>query len=113
MPTVYCYPVKLTIADLSREKHMLTDSVQPYNKPIIDLACSVCTVKYQTSLLHRSVHTNKPRSDISQYRPYARSISLYYTNTDTALNLKTSSTVNKMHGLGTAKTQYCSLSMLE
>ena len=29
-----------------REKHMLTDSVQPHNKPIIDLACSVCTVKY-------------------------------------------------------------------
>ena len=25
----------------SREKHMLTDSVQPYNKPIIDLACFV------------------------------------------------------------------------
>ena len=34
----------------SREKHMLTDSVQPYNKPIIDLACSVCTVKYQTEV---------------------------------------------------------------
>jgi hypothetical protein len=34
----------------SREKHMLTDSVQPYNKPIIDLACSACTVKYQTSV---------------------------------------------------------------
>ena len=34
----------------SREKHMLTDSVQPYNKPIIDLACSVCTVKCQTSV---------------------------------------------------------------
>jgi hypothetical protein len=37
----------------SREKHiehMLTDSVQPYNKPIIDLAYSVCTVKYQTSV---------------------------------------------------------------
>ncbi len=50
MPTVYCYPVKLTMADLIRAKnmHMLTDSVQPYNKPIIDLACSVCTVKYQT-----------------------------------------------------------------
>ena len=50
MPTIYCYPVKLTIADLIRAKtHMLTDSVQPYNKPIIDLACSVdCTVKYQT-----------------------------------------------------------------
>jgi hypothetical protein len=51
MPTVYCYPVKLTIAEFnSRKKHMLTDSVQPYNKPIIDLACSVCTVKYQTSV---------------------------------------------------------------
>ena len=34
----------------SREKHMLTDSVQPYNKPITDLACSVYTVKYQTSV---------------------------------------------------------------
>ena len=33
----------------SHEKHMPTDSVQPYNKPIIHLACSVCTVKYQTS----------------------------------------------------------------
>ena len=34
----------------SREKHMLTDSVQPYNKPIIDLACSVCIVKHQSSV---------------------------------------------------------------
>ena len=34
----------------SREKRILTDSVQPYNKPIIELACSVCTVKYQTSV---------------------------------------------------------------
>ncbi len=51
MPTVYCYPVKLTIADLIRAKgHMLTDSVQRYNRPIIDLACSVCTMKYQTSV---------------------------------------------------------------
>ena len=84
--TVYCYPVKLTIArfNQSRENHKLTDSVQPYNKPIIDLACSVCTVKYQTSvffawtsLLRRSVHTKQPRSDISQYRPHARSISRY------------------------------------
>jgi hypothetical protein len=68
----------------TREKRMLTDSVKPYNKPIIDLACSVCTVKYQTSffawtsLLRRSVHTKKPRSDISQYRPHSRSISRYY-----------------------------------
>ncbi len=46
----------------SREKHMLTDSVQPYNKPIIDLACSVCTVKYQNSVfctdLARSILKN-------------------------------------------------------
>jgi hypothetical protein len=34
----------------SREKHMLEGSVPPYNKPIIDLACSVCAVKYQTSV---------------------------------------------------------------
>ena len=66
----------------SRDKYMLTDSVQPYNKPIIDLDYSVCILKYQTSVfwmdlaLLRSVHTRKPRSDISQYRPHARSISL-------------------------------------
>jgi hypothetical protein len=30
-----------------------------------------------TLLLRRSVHTKKPRSDISQYRPHARSISCY------------------------------------
>ncbi len=60
MPPVYCYPVKLTIVDLIRAKSiiMLTDSVQPYNKLIIDLACSVCTVKSQTSVFY-------PRSDIS------------------------------------------------
>ena len=29
---------------------MLTDSTQPYNKRIIDFACSVWTVKYQTSV---------------------------------------------------------------
>jgi hypothetical protein len=34
----------------SGEKHMLKDLIQPYNKRIIDLACSVCTVKYQTSV---------------------------------------------------------------
>ena len=34
----------------SREKHMIADSVQPFNKTIIDLPCSVCTVKYQTSV---------------------------------------------------------------
>ncbi len=87
MPTVYCYPVKLTIADLIRAKSICsqTQFSHNYNKPIIDLACSVCTVKYQTSVfLHgpRSFYTKKPRSDISQYRPHARSISLYYIVTD-------------------------------
>ena len=52
MPTVYCYIPSETDDSRfnSREKRMLTDSVQPYNKPIIDLACSVCTVKYHADL---------------------------------------------------------------
>ena len=87
MPTVYCYPVKLTIGDLIRAKSIYSQTQFSHiiNQPIIDLACSVCTVKYirplffaWTSLLRRSVHTKKPRSDISQYTPHARSISRYY-----------------------------------
>ena len=66
----------------SREKLTLTDSVQPYNKLIIDLACSVCTVKYQTSVFCMK----KPQSDISQYRPHARSISRYYTSNNILLS---------------------------
>jgi hypothetical protein len=52
MPTVYCYPVKLTIGDFIRAKNICsqTQFEQPKNKPIIDLACSVCIVKYQTSV---------------------------------------------------------------
>jgi hypothetical protein len=53
MPTVILLPSETDYSRFNsraREKHMLTDSVQPYNKPIIDLACSVCTVKYQTSV---------------------------------------------------------------
>ena len=56
---------------------------EPYNKQFIDLACSVCTVKYRTLVLFstdlaRSVRTNykKPQSDISRYRSHARSIIL-------------------------------------
>ena len=45
----------------SREKHMLIDSVQSYIKLIIDLACSVCTVKYQTSVFFS--YTKQSRSD--------------------------------------------------
>jgi hypothetical protein len=62
----------------SREKHMLTDSVQPYNKPIIDLACSVCTVKYQTSVfLHR------PCSLVA--RSILKNIGLIFHSTDLTL----------------------------
>jgi hypothetical protein len=68
----------------SREKHMLTDSVRPYqfwiNRLLTSLVRSVLwnirpLFFAWTSLLRRSVHTKKPRSDISQYRPHARSIS--------------------------------------
>jgi hypothetical protein len=63
----------------SREKHMLTDSVQPYNKPIIDLACSVCTVKYQTFVfLHENSYWKTSVWYFTVYRPHARSISRYY-----------------------------------
>ena len=68
MPTVYCYPVKLTIADLIRAKSicMLTDSVQPYNKPIIDLACfglyceisDLCFLHGPRSFVARSILKN-------------------------------------------------------
>ena len=61
----------------SREKHMLTDSVQPYNKSIIDLACSVCTVKYQTCFLHG------PRSFVA--RSILKNLGLIFHNTDLTL----------------------------
>jgi hypothetical protein len=82
MPTVYCYPVKLTIADLIRAKSICS---QTQFSNIINwlLTSLVRSVLWNirplffawTSLLRRSVHTKKPRSDISQYRPHAWSIS--------------------------------------
>ena len=85
MPTVYCYPVKLTIADLIRAKSICS---QTHFSHIIDrlLTSLVRSVLWNirplffawTSLLRRSVHAKKPRSDISQYRPHARSISRYH-----------------------------------
>ena len=46
---------------------MIKYLIQPYSKQFIYLACSVCTVKYQTSVfcinLARSIATKKPRSD--------------------------------------------------
>ena len=63
----------------SRElKHMLTDSVQSYNKPIIDLACSVCTVKYQTS-----VFLHGPRSFVA--RSILKNLGLIFHSTDLTL----------------------------
>jgi hypothetical protein len=80
MSTVYCYPVKRTDDSRfnSREKHMLTDSVQPYNKPIIDLACSVCTVKYQTSVFCMDLAP-------SSLGPYLKNLGLIFHSTDLTL----------------------------
>jgi hypothetical protein len=47
------------IADLIRAKSicsLLKYSIQPYNKQFIDLACSVFTVKHQTSFLITEVN---------------------------------------------------------
>jgi hypothetical protein len=66
----------------SREKHMLTaltDSVQPYNNPIIDLACSVCTVKYQTSVCF----LHGPRSFVA--RSILKNLGLIFHSTDLTL----------------------------
>jgi hypothetical protein len=86
MPTVYCYPVKLTIADLIRAKSICSQTQFSHiiNRLLTSLVRSVLwnirpLFFAWTSLLRRSVHTKKPRSDISQYcRPYARSINNYY-----------------------------------
>jgi hypothetical protein len=84
MPTVYCYPVKLTIADLIRAKSICSQTQFSHiiNRLLTSLVLSVLwnirpLFFACTSLLRRSVHTKKPRSDISQYRPHARSISHY------------------------------------
>jgi hypothetical protein len=61
----------------SREKHMLT--VQLYNKPIIDLACSVCTVEYQTSVF--CMHG--PRSFVA--RSILKNLGLTFHSTDLTL----------------------------
>jgi hypothetical protein len=85
MSTVYCYPVKLMIADLIRAKSICSNTQFSHiiNSLLTSLVRSVLwNIRPQffalTSLLRRSVHTKKPRSDISQYRPHARSITLYY-----------------------------------
>ena len=65
---VYCYPVKLTIAHLIRAKSICSQTQFKFTDSVLFFAW--------TSLLRRLVHTNEPRSDISQYRPHARSISL-------------------------------------
>ena len=73
MSTIYSYPVKLMIADLIRAIGIIMFSIQPYNKRIIDLAYSVCTVKDKTSVF---------RIDLvaSSLGPY---LSLTFQNTQT------------------------------
>ena len=74
---------------------MYKDSIQAYNKRIIDLACSVGSVKYQTSLFCIDlapscwVHIKKPRCDISQYTPHAQSITHCYFNCSIQTDLST------------------------
>jgi hypothetical protein len=82
MPTIYCYPVKLTIADLIRAKSICSQTQFSHiiNRLLTSLVRSILwnirPLFFEcTSLLRRSVHTKKPRYDISQYRPHARSIS--------------------------------------
>ena len=64
----------------SREKHMLADSVQPYiiNRLLTSLVRSVLWNIRPLIFAWTERRTKKPWSDISQYRPHARSISLYY-----------------------------------
>jgi hypothetical protein len=61
----------------SREKHMLTDAVQQYNKPIIHLTCSVCTVKYQTSVFCMDLALRR--------RPILKNIGLIFNSTHPTL----------------------------
>ena len=65
----------------SREKHtMLTaDSVQPYNKPIIDLACSVCTACEISGLCF----LHGPRSFVARF--ILKNLGLIFHSTDLTL----------------------------
>ena len=85
MSTVNCYQMNLMIADLIGAKNICSNT--KFSHIISSLLTSlVRSVLLNirplffalTSLLRRSVHTEKPRSDISQYRPHTRSITLYY-----------------------------------
>ena len=62
----------------SREKHMLTDSVHPYNKLIIDLACLVCCEKSYLCFLHG------PRSFVA--RSILKNLGLIFHSTDLTLS---------------------------
>jgi hypothetical protein len=73
MPTVYCYPVKLTIADSIRAKSICSQTQLSHiiKRLLTSLVRSILwnirpLFFAWTSLLRRSVHTKKPRSDISQ-----------------------------------------------
>jgi hypothetical protein len=38
---------------------MIADLIQPYNKRIIDLVCSVCTVKYQLGSVYKHMQCQR------------------------------------------------------
>ena len=57
--SMHAYRILLPSETGDSRFNMLTDSVQPYSKPIIDLSCSVCTVKYQTSVWYFTVQTSR------------------------------------------------------
>jgi hypothetical protein len=84
----------LTIADLIRAKSICSQTQFSHiiNRLLTTLVRSVLwnirpLIFAWTSLLRRSVHTKKPRSNISQYRNHARSISRYYNDID-SMNMR-------------------------
>jgi hypothetical protein len=75
MPTQWNWPDSRFNSREKHMAHMVTDSLQPYNNPIIDLACSVCTVKYQTS-----VFLQGPRSFVA--RSILKNLGLIFHSTN-------------------------------
>jgi hypothetical protein len=80
MPTVYYYPVKLTIADLIRAKSICSQTPFSHiiNRLLTSLVRSACTVKYQTS-----VFLHGPRSFVA--RSILKNLGLTFHSTDLTL----------------------------
>ena len=85
MSTVYCYSVKLTIADLIRAKSICSNTQFRHiiNSLLNSLVRSVLwNIRPQFFCIDLAPSSLGPywksRSDISQYRPHAQSITIYY-----------------------------------